>query len=158
MLARVTSCPLPPFSGLHFRFQPGDFLDCYGVASDLSPRAAAQVITDFPGWARFLVMLRNVMTAPFGLRQEGPEHTNRVGIFPIDSETDLELIAGFNDKHLDFRVSVTSDKGRIMLATWVHPHNLGGRVYLNTILPFHILLARNALARVAAQPMSGQTA
>ncbi len=158
MLANVTTCPLPPFSALHARFQAGDFLDCYGVASDLSPRAAAKVITDFPGWARLLVMLRTLVTAPFGLRQEGPENSNLVGIFPVESETDQELIAGFNDKHLDFRVSVTSREGRVTLATWVRPHNIGGRLYLNAIMPFHILIARNALARVAAQPMSGQTA
>jgi hypothetical protein len=39
----------------------------------------------------------------------------------------------------------------VFLATWVHPHNIGGRVYLTTILPFHILIARNALARVGAR-------
>lgn len=158
MRDRVTTCPLPPFSALHERFNSGDFLDCYGVASDLSPRDAAEVITDFPGWAQALVMLRNLVTAPFGLRDEGPTDVARVGIFPIESENEQELIAGFNDKHLDFRVSVTSHEGRVTLATWVHPHNIGGRLYLNTIMPFHILIARNALARVAAQPMSGQTA
>ncbi len=158
MPANVTTCPLPPFSALHARFQAGDFLDCYGVTSDLSPRAAAEVITDFPGWARLLVMLRNIVTAPFGLRQGSPAESDLVGIFPVESETDQELIAGFNDKHLDFRVSVTSSEGRVTLATWVRPHNFGGRLYLNTIMPFHIMIARNALARVAAQPMSGQTA
>lgn len=158
MPSRVTTCPLPPFSDLHDRFQAGDFLDCYGISSPLSPRAAAEIITDFPGWAKVLVVLRNMITAPFGLRGDGPDDPDRVGIFPVESETDKELIAGFNDKHLDFRVSVTAHKGQVTLATWVRPHNVGGRLYLNAIMPFHILIARNALARVATQPMSGQTA
>ncbi|MEM7636150.1 MAG: DUF2867 domain-containing protein, partial [Pseudomonadota bacterium] len=71
-------------------------------------------------------------------------------VFPVETETARELIAGFNDKHLNFRVSVLSQDGRVFLATWVHPHNIGGRLYLKTILPFHILIARNALARVGA--------
>ena len=57
--------------------------------------------------------------------------------------------SGFDDRHLEFRVSVLSRDGRVSLATWVHPHNLGGRLYLAAIMPFHIMVARNALARVA---------
>ena len=79
-----------------------------------------------------------------------------MGPFPVESETETELIAGFNDKHLDFRVSVRSEGGLVSLATWVHPHNIGGRIYLAAIMPFHILIARDALARVArssADPM-----
>jgi len=75
---------------------------------------------------------------------------DNVGIFPVETETDDELIAGFNDKHLNFRVSVISKGGRVYLATWVHPHNIAGRLYLKTIMPFHVAISRNALARVAA--------
>ena len=60
-----------------------------------------------------------------------------------------EVVAGFDDKHLNFRVSVFSEEGHVHLATWVHPHGLAGRIYLSLILPFHILIARDALARVA---------
>ena len=123
-------------------------MDCYSVASDLSPRRAADVITNFPEWARFLLLIRRALTLPFGLSNDGPEADDKVGIFPVESETSHELIAGFNDRHLDFRVSVVSQDGRVYLATWVHPHNVGGQLYLTTILPFHILIARDALARV----------
>ena len=158
MSARVTTSPLPAFSALHASRVPGDFLDCYSVASPLSPRAAAEIITDFPGWAQGLLRLRRLITTPFGLDNDGPEAPDRVGIFPVESETDTELVAGFDDKHLNFRVSVTSHQGRVTLATWVEPHNIGGRIYLAAIMPFHILISRNALARVAAHPLSGQTA
>jgi hypothetical protein len=59
------------------------------------------------------------------------------------------LIAGFNDKHLDFRVSVISQNGKIFLATWVHTNNIVGQFYLKVILPFDILIVRNALTRVS---------
>lgn len=51
--------------------------------------------------------------------------------------------------HLNFRVSVVSRNETVYLATWVHPHNIGGRVYLRCILPIHIVIARDALKRVA---------
>lgn len=149
-MCKVAATELPAVSRLKERLAPGDFLDCYSVISRLSPRPAAEVITSFPGWAACLLTIRGMVVVPFGLSADGPEAENKVGIFPIESENDHELIAGFNDKHLNFRVSVISDRGRIFLATWVHTHNIGGRIYLATILPFHILIARNALARVAA--------
>ena len=147
----VTATELPSESRLHDRVARGDFLDCYVVDSDLSPRHAADIITDFPGWARFLLHVRRILTMPFGLMNDGPDAPDKVGIFPVESESDHELIVGFNDRHLDFRVSVVSRAGQVFLATWVHPHNLGGRLYLRTILPFHVMIARNALARVRAR-------
>lgn len=150
----VMATSLPAGSLLHKRVAPGDFLDCFAVASHMSPRRAADIITDFPGWARLLLRLRRLVTAPFGLSNDGPQAADKVGIFPVESETDHELIAGFDDQHLDFRVAVLSGDGQVFLATWVHPHNWGGRLYLGTILPFHILIARNALARVRGRVTS----
>ena len=147
--AAVTEVSLPPESALHARVGPGDFLDCYSVAAAVPTRRAAEIITDFPGWARFLLQIRRLVTAPFGLSQDGPAAADKVGPFPVEQDTETEMIAGFDDKHLDFRVSVLSRDGQVSLATWVHPHNIGGRLYLAAIMPFHILIARDALARVA---------
>ena len=147
--ATVTETTLSPESALHARVGPGDFLDCYSVGADVPARRAAEIITDFPGWARFLLQIRRLVTAPFGLSQDGPQAADKVGPFPVEQDTETEMIAGFDDKHLNFRVSVLSRDGRVSLATWVHPHNAGGRLYLAAIMPFHILIARNALARVA---------
>lgn len=145
----VTKITLPPKSALHARREPLDFLDCYAAPSDMDVRQAAEIITDFPVWAQFLLQIRRFVTAPFGLDNDGPEAADRVGIFPVESETPEELIAGFDDKHLNFRVSVLRHDGQICLATWVAPHNIGGRLYLAAILPFHIAIARDAVARVS---------
>ena len=147
---KVIATELPLESLLGDRVKPTDFIDCYSVESDLSPRNAAEVITNFPGWARFLLKIRALVTTPFGLSNDGPPAPDKVGVFPVETESSHELIAGFNDKHLDFRVSVISQKGRVFLATWVHTNNIGGQIYLKAILPFHILISRNALARVRA--------
>ena len=124
-------------------------IDCFAIPSNLSPRIAANTIVDFPSWAKFLLFIRRIVTAPFGLSNDGPIAQDKIGPFPVELETESELIAGFNDKHLDFRVSVMSQDSKVYLATWVHPNHWGGRLYLYTILPFHILIARNALYRVA---------
>lgn len=145
---KVIKTSLPACSALHERREPADFLDCYTVSAAMPVRDAANVITDFPDWARFLLLIRRIVTTPFGLDNDGPEAADRVGIFPVESETPTELIAGFDDKHLDFRVSVLSLDATISLATWVAPHNFGGRAYLAAIMPFHIAIARNALMRV----------
>lgn len=151
MSSTVRRSELAHDSALRALVQPGDFVDCFSVASDMPARAAAEVITDFPAWAQGLMALRNLAMSPFGLRTEGAGDKDRIGIFPVTHETPDEVVAGFDDRHLDFRVSVTSQDGRVSLATWVHRHNLGGRLYLAVILPFHILIARNALARVAGR-------
>ena len=96
----VQVAELPAQSELHSRSRPGDFLDCYSIASDLPPRQAADIITDFPGWARVLLLIRKLVTTPFGLSNDGPPATDKIGIFPVESESADELIAGFNDKHL----------------------------------------------------------
>jgi len=151
MNIKVQSTELPSNSILHERIAASDFIDCYMVSSSIPCRPAAEIIVQFPEWARGLLMVRKVVTAPFGLSNDGPSADDKLGIFPVESETESELIAGFNDKHLNFRVSVISQDEKVYLATWVHTHNIGGRLYLATILPFHIMISRNALKRVAMQ-------
>ena len=60
-----------------------------------------------PRWVDALLVLRNIIVAPFGLKGSGAQERmprDIIGIFPVVSETPERLVAGFNDKHLDFRV------------------------------------------------------
>lgn len=147
---RVSAVAHPPQSRLHRRVAASDFLDSYCVAAQMPPRRAAEIITAFPRWARALLTVRRVVTAPFGLSNDGPPAADKVGVFPVESAANQELIAGFDDRHLNFRVSVMSLDGHVYLGTWVHPHNIGGSLYLQLIMPWHVLIARDALSRVAA--------
>ncbi len=156
-MVHVKKTKLPLRSKLHKRVAETDFLDCYKVRSSLSAPQAAEVIVAFPAWAAALVTLRNILTSPFKLKKEGPEAERKFGIFPVEHADDAEVIVGFNDRHLDFRVCVFATEGEIYLSTWVHPHHIGGRAYLAAIMPFHILIVRNALARVARQDQNGTT-
>ena len=145
----VRSITLPKDSALHEWRATGDFLDCYAVVSDMPVRPAAEIITNFPGWAHILLKIRRIITAPFGLDNDGPDTPNKLGIFPVESETETEIIAGFDDKHLNFRVAVMSQNSQNSLATKVTPHKNLGRNYLAAIMPNHIAIVRNAVGRVA---------
>ena len=148
-MTQVSKTALPSHSQLQSQIRPGDFVDCYATRSDMTPRAAAEIVVNFPPWAMLLVKLRGILTTPLGLRQDSPDDEDVVGSFPVEYDTDQELIAGFDDKHLNFRISVCAHEGRIFLATWVHRNNFFGHLYLATIMPFHILIARDALRRIA---------
>lgn len=136
------------------------FMDAYrlemGGAHLGARRAAERMMARAPRWVDALLMLRNVLVAPFGLKTSGDApHAPRdiIGIFPVVSETPDRLVAGFNDKHLDFRVVIdvaATGRGQSVTATTlVLTHNRLGRTYLAIILPFHRLIVRAMLRQVA---------
>ena len=141
----VRTDTLPRTSSLWSLHRPGDFLDCYSVPSTLSPREAATRGLALPGWAAALLRLRNTLVRPFGLKTGEPERP----IFPTCHESADEIILGTDDLHLNFRIGVIREGGRIFMSTWVHPHNLWGHVYLRLVMLFHILISRGAVARMA---------
>jgi hypothetical protein len=137
------------------------FADAFRIEVDnptLDARDAAQrMFGRSPRWIEVLLNLRNMIVAPFGLKTSGhnekpPRET--IGLFPILSETPDRLIAGFNDKHLDFRVVVDVTPAglhrQVTATTLVLTHNALGRIYLTVILPFHRLVVRALLRQIAA--------
>lgn len=162
---RARPFQLPLTSLLRKRMQPGDFVDSYAVPladPELTPLQLAERLTVMPGWVNGLLWLRNGLVSPFGLKTAAdlpppsgvdPEPGDYVSFFRLDELSSNEAILGEDDAHLDFRVSVLKTAGPQPLAaisTWVRPHNLGGRLYLLGVLPFHKLIIRRMLANVAA--------
>lgn len=137
------------------------FMDAYRLEVDgenLDAREAAmRMMARAPRWVDALVALRNIIVAPFGLKTSGAtERMPRdiIGIFPVVSETPERLVAGFNDKHLDFRVvldvATSGQRQSVTATTLVLTHNWLGRTYLAVIMPFHRLVVRAMLRQVAA--------
>ena len=136
------------------------FADAYrvaigGTALD-ARRAAEKMFGRRPRWIEALLALRNTIVAPFGLKRSGlgePAPGGMIGIFPVLSETPERLVAGFNDKHLDFRIVVdvaAAGNGRnVTLTMLVLTHNSLGRAYLALIMPFHRLIVPAMLRKVA---------
>jgi hypothetical protein len=118
--------------------------------------AAERMMGRSPRWIETLLSLRNLLVRPFGLKTSGASSAaprEMIGIFPVISETPDRLIAGFNDKHLDFRVVVdVAAPGpfkQVTATTLVKTHNRLGRAYLAIILPFHRLIVPAMLRQVA---------
>lgn len=136
------------------------FIDAFRVeigAARLSARqACSRMVLNGPRWIDALLHLRNILVTPFGLKTSGegaPAPHGVIGLFPVLSETPERLVAGFDDSHLDFRIVVDvagDEKGRqVTSTTLVRTHNLLGRSYLRLIMPFHKLVVRSMMGRIA---------
>jgi len=114
-----------------------------------APAVARRMIGRMPRWAGALMALRNRIVAPLGLKHPTPApagSADRIGIFPILTQTPDRIVLGLDDTHLDFRlvVDVATIDGHhsVTATTIVKTHNLLGRAYLAAILPFHRVIAR----------------
>lgn len=152
---------VPPQVDLAVLLAGAQFMDAYRLELEnaaLDARQAAErMMARAPRWVDALLVLRNIIVAPFGLKTSGESRRaprDIIGIFPVVSETPARLVAGFNDKHLDFRVvvDVTTEDTRqsVTATTLVLTHNWLGRTYLAIIMPFHRLVVRAMLRQVAA--------
>jgi hypothetical protein len=141
------------------------FADAFRVAVDddaIDARGAAtRMLGHSPRWVEALLSLRHLLVAPFGLKTSGAGdggELGMIGMFPVISETPQRLVAGFNDRHLDFRVLVdvtAAGSGREVTATTlVRTHNALGRCYLAIIMPFHRLVVKAMLRQVAPRRAS----
>lgn len=148
-MANVLVSPLPPESSLWPKVDPSDFIDGYAVKSSLTSEQAVQHGLTFPKWVNSLLWMRNKLVAPFGLKTE-IDQGGYDTIFPVCYQSETETIVGTDDKHLNFRISVMRKDGHIHMATWVHRNNIFGRLYLAVVMPFHILIVRNAMRRIGA--------
>jgi hypothetical protein len=152
---------ITPAIDLNTLLTGAQFADAFRIEIDdraLDARQAAErMMTRQPRWIEVLTSLRNILVTPFGLKTSGASRTaprEMIGIFPIVSETPDRLVAGFNDKHLDFRVVVdiahSGTVRNVTATTLVKTHNWLGRTYLAIIVPFHRLIVPTLLRQIAA--------
>jgi Protein of unknown function (DUF2867) len=117
--------------------------------------AARRAFGSSPGWIRWLMTARNVLVSPFGLKAGEVKVTPAtIGIFPLLAQSPDRIVMGLDDRHLDFRLRVdvcdiAGGRQSVTATTAVRTHNLLGRAYLATILPFHRVIVRSMLAQVA---------
>ena len=106
-----------------------------------------------PRWMNWMLLLRTKIVSVFGIKGPTSAQLNsvevkksyvvgeKIALFTLFSQNDNEIVAGGDDKHLDFRVSVLrlieDGVSKVVLTTVVNPHNLFGKTYLFFILPFH---------------------
>lgn len=140
--------PLPPGCG---PLDGSDLLRAFGGAA--------------PAWVDALMAARNQVVGRLGLKTgpmpaalKGPLQVGQyLGMFQVRHlGPDLALI-GEDDSHLDFRIFVRVDRtpvpageaAELAVSTWVRPHNLAGQAYLAAVLPFHWLISKVMVRRLA---------
>jgi Protein of unknown function (DUF2867) len=106
-----------------------------------------------PLWMKLLLIIRNKIASLCGLDAPTtaeiihPDIKSRyqvgdkIGAWPIFFLSETELVAGRDNKHLDFRLSVLKVTDRetmsVVVSTICTVHNTFGKIYLFFIVPFH---------------------
>lgn len=143
-----------------------DWADAWQIVSPKpfadAREAAEAIVSSFPRWTYLALALRQLLVAPFGLKGAASQagSIDKVGIFPVTQQTGERLVAGFDDKHLDFRIVVDLDETdgvqAVTLTTVIRRHNQLGRAYLGLIIPFHRAIIRSALANCQRRAAYGE--
>lgn len=133
------------------------FCDSYRAPLTAPPAGVVEIFFSIfghhPGWIKYVLVLRNRLAKWCGLsvatdaeimtpvRRLSYAAGDTIGPWPIFSVTDNELIAGRDNGHLDFRLSVLRELGgtspSVVVSTICIVHNWSGKVYLFFIVPFH---------------------
>ncbi|KAH8667009.1 hypothetical protein BX600DRAFT_511889 [Xylariales sp. PMI_506] len=162
----VTEFPChPPPGSLATWYTKSDFVDSFAVRLPATATGDARVLArlmfgNLPRFFYVLMWIRDAVVRCFGVKTSGAirsqdDGRGRIDFFPVISESVDEVVVGEDDKHLDFRASVgvieASDGGGerlCVMTTVVRRHNLFGRLYLWTILPFHRGIVTYSLRRL----------
>ena len=163
----VVECELPPTS------VPGKdaiskayFHDSYRAPLTRSGLTIVEIFFALfghtPRWMKALLITRNAIARRFGLEAPTVDEIlkpavrasygvgDKIGPWPIFFIGDNEIVAGRNNKHLDFRLSVLrlrdNDAESVVVSTICSVHNLAGKIYLFFIVPFHRAGVQSLLA------------
>jgi hypothetical protein len=167
----VVECEVPSGSMLNREpMQHAYFRDSYRVP--LSRRELGIVDIFFaifahhPLWMKLLLIVRNKVASLAGL--DAPTASEilhveikdryvvgeKIGVWPIFWLSEDEVVAGRNNKHMDFRLSVLKvpdgDGTSVVVSTICSVHNLSGKLYLFLIIPFHRYGVRKLMANALA--------
>jgi hypothetical protein len=156
----------PPSDGVVAEsYGDADFIDAYVVRlpSDVPypmKEIADRAFGSRAGWITVLLRIRDATMSRAGVKTTDDMRGSqplpgRVDFFPVLSEQEHEIVMGEDDRHLDFRLSLQrrfDQEGAFVIATTVvRSHNLLGRAYLAAVRPFHDVVARSSLSRLAAR-------
>jgi len=151
---RVTACDVPRESVLDRRsVDTAWFKDCWRAPLRRSDASVADIFFAVfgcqPAWMKRVIIARNNAASLFGLdtatdaeimtpvRRDTYQVGDTIGPWPIFALSAAELVAGRNNPHLDFRLSVLKANGEAKFSTICNVHNLFGKAYLAGVIPFH---------------------
>lgn len=163
----VVACEVPVGSALDpVSVRTAFFKDAYR-ARLLRPEGSMSdlffaIFGHHPWWIKAPLLVRNTAAKAFGLavptaqrilnpvRAAEYKAGDTIGPWPVFHSSPTELIAGRDNKHLDFRLSILRSgppgASVVVVSTICNTHNFAGRAYLRAIIPFHVLGVKWLLA------------
>ena len=166
----VVDCDVPADSALGTAaIARANFRDAYRVPLRQSGLSVVDIFFAIfahrPLWMNLALVARNKAAALAGLAVPttaevmNPQRKDRyavgkkIGPWPIFFLGPDELIAGRDNKHMDFRLSIMKLDGTrpsVVVSTLCMVRNQLGRYYLSAVVPFHKHGVRTLLANAAA--------
>ena len=167
----VVDCDVPRHSALgKDLIEHADFRDAYRVPLSHSDRGVVEIFFAIfghrPGWMNLMLIARNQAAALAGLevpttseimnmeRRDRYFVGEKIGLWPLFFLSSDELVAGRDNKHMDFRLSIMklhdNVKPNVVVSTLCMVHNKFGRYYLSCIIPIHKFGMRRLMANALA--------
>ncbi|MEL6672967.1 MAG: DUF2867 domain-containing protein [Bacteroidota bacterium] len=166
----VFRIPTPTHTLVYPSLQPIHYDDTFAVrlpaGTDVQLRKLPVLFFySFPRWLGVLFGIREVIARLAGLKtaqgidvaQQLQEFKGEVGesvaLFHVMEVNEEEIVTGESDSHLDFRLAFrkipVAHQTEIQLITTVHFHNRMGRLYFWVVKPFHKLIVKSVMRRMA---------
>jgi hypothetical protein len=154
----VVECDVPRHSALgEDLIERADFRDAYCAPLSRSELGVVEIFFAIfarrPGWINLMLIARNKAAALAGLEvpttaeimNVEKKHRcfvgEKIGPWPIFFLGSDERVAGRDNKHMDFRLSIMKVhegiRPSVVVSTVCMVHNKLGQYYLSSIIPFH---------------------
>lgn len=166
--AIVSECEFPSVSAVDHRLvDTAYFQDSYRATMSREGDGVIEIFhaifAHHPTWIKVVLVIRNRIAGLCGL--EAPDTSEimsptfknsyavgeKIGPWPVFALSASELVAGRNNKHLDFRLSVLrtteGSTASVVVSTVCVVHNTFGKVYLFFVVPFHKWGVRRLMSR-----------
>jgi hypothetical protein len=163
-MSKISNVELPKESVSMQFIDKIDYVDAFKVKlSDNTQKVDSLYMAIFnhaPKWVNVLMGIRNKLVSIFGLDTgDGSKQTeikslsvgDKHGVFKVYDIQSNEIIAGEDDKHLDFRVSVLKDGDFLILSTLVHYNSGFGKFYFFIIKRFHKVVVKGIMRKALKQ-------
>jgi hypothetical protein len=163
-MSKISNVELPKESVSMQFIDKIDYVDAFKVKlSDNTQKVDSLYMAIFnhaPKWVYVLMGIRNKLVSVFGLDTgDGSKQTeikslsvgDKHGVFKVYDIQSNEIIAGEDDKHLDFRVSVLKDGDYLILSTLVHYNSGFGKFYFFIIKRFHKVVVKGIMRKALKQ-------
>ena len=169
----VVECDVPSHSALGKNLiDRADFRDACRAPLSRSDLSVVEIFFGIfaqrPGWTILMLIARNKVAALAGLEVPTTSEIvnmekrdryfvgEKIGPWPIFFLGSDELVAGRDNKHMDFRLSIMKVhdgiRPSVVVSTLCKVHNKFGQYYLSSIIPFH----RFGLRRLMASALDAQ--